>query len=93
MKKHMLLGAASLLASSLAFAQGGASFEQLDQDGDKNISQQEAQTEQDLSTNFDQWDQDSDNVLSQDEFKAWQEAEKAERGGGQQQQQKSGQQQ
>ena len=82
MKKSILVGVASLFASSLAFAQGGASFQKLDEDGDKNISQQEAQAEQDLASNFEQWDQDNDSVLSQDEFKAWQQAEKAERGSG-----------
>lgn len=90
MRKKLLVGIASLLASSLAFAQ--TSFQQLDEDGDKNISQAEAEAEKDLATNFSQWDQDNDSVLSQDEFKAWQQAEKAERAGGGQQQQKPQQQ-
>jgi hypothetical protein len=44
------------------------SFDQIDQDGDKNLSQQELQ-QAGVNVQVQQYDQDNDGVLSQDEYK------------------------
>jgi len=56
-------------------APGEMSFEDLDQDGDGQISQSEVEDQPQLSENFDQYDQNADSQLDQSEFAAFQESQ------------------
>lgn len=59
---------ASVSMSTATFAGEGKSFDDIDKDGDKNISQQELEQAGKTDVNLDEVDEDNDGVLSQDEY-------------------------
>lgn len=59
---------AGISMSAATFAGEGKSFEDIDQDGDQNISQQELQQAGKEDVKMDELDQDNDGVLSKEEY-------------------------
>lgn len=54
---------------------GEMSFSELDQDGDGQISREEAEAHPDLAENFDQYDESGTGALDESEFAAFQESQ------------------
>lgn len=73
-KRIIALVFGSLFAAGAAVAGEKMSFQDMDKDGDGQISQQEAQGT--LQEKFQQADADSDGNVTQAEFSAFEEAEK-----------------
>jgi hypothetical protein len=59
---------ASISMSAATFANEGKNFEDIDKDGDQNISQQELQDAGKENVDMNQVDSDSDGVLSKEEY-------------------------